>query len=289
MAIFSNFEGTMQNSFILGKSGAKISTDGNSIQVQNYNGTVLIPISAADPVQNSHLVTLSYFNSHSTGGSGYIRRGTVPPTGSIGEDGDVYFEVDDNNTIAIYIKDLGIWKPFVGGAVLDSNYVTSYTVIPSDFTFNSGTNEYAYVLSESVHGRGADILVQTQDPSGNTLDSTVQISGTGDVTVGFTDLPSTNIVIKLIGATTMTTPYSAFINQSQWTLNAGVYSLVVSAATHQQEAGPLYLAVYANDVPGATAQAPFNLTMVSNVIDGSGNVTFTSLEAFSGKVVISGK
>lgn len=288
MAFFSNLEGTMKNSFIIGKGGASLVSDGSSIQVKNYTGTTLVPLSAADPVQNSHLVTLSYFNSHSTGGSGNILRGTTVPDVGLGTDGDIYFQVDSVNAIGLYIKDLGIWKPFHSSSA-DSAYVTSYTITPSDLSFNSGTNEYSYVLTESVHGRGADVLVQIEDPTGNTITSSVQIDSIGDITVIFDQLPSTNVIIKLIGATTMTTPYSALIDQSQWVLNAGIYTLQVPAETHQQAIGPLYLAVYANDVPGPTAQSPFDLVMVENTIDSSGNVTFTSLEAFSGKIVISGK
>ena len=105
MAVFSNLEGTMNKSFILGKNGAQITTNGSVVQIQNYSGTKLLPISAGDPTANTHLVTLGYLNKHSGGGSG-ILRGTTAPDESIGFDGDVYFLVDNTNVLQIYIKDL---------------------------------------------------------------------------------------------------------------------------------------------------------------------------------------
>ena len=90
MAVFSNLEGTMKKTFILGKNGAKLTFAQNALNVYNYQETSLIPISAADPTDGTHLVTLAYFNSHAGGGSGNALRGTVDPDPSLGTDGDVY-------------------------------------------------------------------------------------------------------------------------------------------------------------------------------------------------------
>ncbi|WPK20162.1 hypothetical protein [Salmonella phage SD-1_S14] len=108
MAVFSNLEGTMKKSFILGKNGAQITTNGSVVQIQNYSGTQLLPISAGEPTANTHLVTLGYLNAHSGGGSSGILRGTTAPSDSIGLDGDVYFLVDSTNVLQIYINHLKV-------------------------------------------------------------------------------------------------------------------------------------------------------------------------------------
>jgi len=155
MAIFSNFEGTMKKSFVLGKNGARLTYDDaqSTVKVQNYQGNRLIPISAADPIEPSHLVTLGYFDTHGGGGSGGnpILRGTTEPDPSLGEDGVVYFQVDDDSIVQIFIKDDGVWKPFTKPVPpTDSDYVTSHTVQPSDFT-SSGSQFILPTNSRNVN------------------------------------------------------------------------------------------------------------------------------------------
>lgn len=290
MAVFSNLEGTMKKSFILGKNGAKFVTDGNELQVQNYQGTRLLPIAAGDPLANTHLVTLGYFNAHTGGSAGGALRGTSVPAASLGEDGDTYYQVDATSIIQIYVKDLGIWKPFNGGGpTTDSDYVTAITANISDFVLVPGTDEYQYYLPASSHQRGADILIQVQDPSGNNVTLQTQIDGLGNITLVSDGQPSTYLVVKLIGATSMTTPFSKLVNKSAWVLNVDKYVLTISSTEHEQASGPLYLAIYENSVDGATSAAPYSLVTTDSAIDSSGNVTFTAYAAFSGKVVISGK
>ena len=288
MAVFSNLEGTMKKTFILGKNGTRLSTDGTQLEVQNYQGTSYVPVSAADPVNPNHLVTLGYFNAHSGGSSGGALSGTTVPDVSLGENGDMYLQVDDTNIVQIFFKDQGIWKPFKGTTpVTDSDYVTSYTVLPNEF-MQSGS-KYVYTLPASTHQRGTNLLVQVQDQGGNNVGTDVSLDGLGNVTIGVDSMPSSLLIIKLIGATTMTTPYDSFVNKIDWVSSSGTYTLSVTAATHGQEPGPLYLAIYENSVDGASANAPFNLVTVDSAIDSSGNVTFTSYAPFSGKLVISGK
>ena len=291
MAVFSNLEGTMKKSFIIGKNGAKLTTDGDVVQFQNYQGTRLIPISAGEPVANTHLVTLGYFNQHNTG-SGSTLRGNSIPAQSLGIDGDTYFQVDAEKIIQIYIKDLGIWKPFQGGPGpdVDSDYVTSVTVNADQFALVPGTTDYTFSLPESVHQRGSDVLIQIQDPTGNSVTLQTEVDGIGNIILtsnGELDLPY--IVVKLIGATSMTTPFSKLINKSEWVANADKFDLSIPVTEHNQESGPLYLAIYENSVDGSTSQAPYDLVAVDSTIDSSGNVVFSSYAAFSGKVVISGK
>ena len=87
----------------------------------------------------------------------------------------------------------------------------------------------------------------------------------------------------------MTTPYNSFVSIIDWVNNSGTYTLSVTATTHGQEPGPLYLAIYENSIDSASANAPFNLVTVGSAIDSSGDVTFTTYTPFSGKLVISGK
>jgi len=292
MAIFSNFEGTMKPTFVLGKNGGRISylPGEEAIAAQDYKGTKLIPISAADPVEQSHVVTLAYFNTHGGGGSGggTILKGTTVPDQSTGEDGNVYFQVDDTNIVDIFIKDAGVWKPFNNPVPpTDSDYVTSFIVQPNDFVSASGM--YVYTLQESIHNRGAGVLVQVQDATGNSVQPEVLLDNIGNITLRVLDQPSEYYIIKLIGETTMTTPYSAPVNKAQWVLSGDMYVLTIPATTHNQAAGPLYIAIYENVVDGATSVAPYTLISTDSIIDGSGNVTFRTYAPLSGKIVISGK
>jgi hypothetical protein len=299
MAVFSNLEGTMKKTFILGKNGAQIATNGNVVQIQNYTGTQLLPVSAGDPTANTHLVTLGYLNTHSGGGGGSgILRGTIAPSESIGVDGDAYFLVDSTNIIQIYIKDLGVWKPLQSTSPgTDSSYVTSQVVPVSAFTLVAGsTDHYTYTLPESVHGRGPDVMVQLQGDPGNValesvFQTTVVVSGIGDITIDvigqITDYAS--VKVNIIGATTMTVPYSKLINQSEWVASGDEYTITIPASVHNQTPENLYISIYTNTVPSGTAVAPFELVVTDTQIDDNGDVIFTSDVPFSGKIVISGK
>ncbi|GAB0876838.1 hypothetical protein MZ16F87_39730 [Escherichia coli] len=299
MAVFSNLEGTMKKTFILGKNGAQIATNGNVVQIQNYTGTQLLPVSAGDPTANTHLVTLGYLNTHSGGGGGSgILRGTIAPSESNGVDGDAYFLVNSTNIIQIYIKDLGVWKPLQSTTPgTDSSYVTTEIVPVSAFTLVPGTtDQYTYSLPESVHGRGPDIMVQLQgDPGNIPLDTVFQtnvtVSGIGDITIDVIGQITeyTSVKVNIIGATTMTVPYSKLINIADWVASGDDYTITVPASEHNQTPDNLYISIYSNKTPGSTAASPFELVITETQIDASGNVTFTSDEAFSGKIVISGK
>lgn len=298
MAVFSNLEGTMKKSFILGKNGAQITTNGSVVQIQNYSGTQLLPISAGEPTANTHLVTLGYLNAHSGGGSSGILRGTTAPSDSIGLDGDVYFLVDSTNVLQIYIKDLGIWKPFKGSSPgTDSSYVTTEIVPVSAFTLVPDTTDhYTYTLPESVHGRGSDIMIQLQGDPGNValesvFQTTVTVSGIGDITIDvigqITDYAS--VKVNIIGATTMTVPYSKLVNQADWVSSAGDFTITIPASEHNQTPDNLYISIYANKTPGSVSSSPFELVVTDTQISSTGDVIFTSDISFSGKIVISGK
>lgn len=300
MAVFSNLEGTMKNKFALGKKGAQLTTNGEFVQIQDYTGTKLLPVSAGEPTANSHLVTLAYFNAHGGSGASGILRGNISPSDTLGTDGDVYFMIDATDIVQIYIKDLGIWKPFKGsGPDTDSSYVTTYSIPVSSFVLVPGTeDEYTYTIPGTEHDRGNDILVQMEDTPTNgnpyissVINSEIEVSGFGDITIKMLGLPDgiTEVKVNIIGATTMTTPYGKLINKSEWVVSADKFSYTVTASTHNQSPDSLYVAIYGNVIPGTTAAAPFDLVFVDTQIDSYGNVTFISDEQFSGKIVIAGK
>lgn len=286
MAVFSNLEGTMKKSFILGKNGAKLITDGTELSVYNYQGTSLIPISAADPLDGTHLVTLSYFNSHSGGGSGNALRGTVDPDPSLGIDGDVYYKIDDTSILQIYIKDAGIWKPFISNPT-DSEYVTTTVVVPSDFILVG--SDYVYTLPAATHGRGSDIIVQLQGQNGDIQNADTQVDGSGNITVKLSTQPTSNVNVVIIGETTLSTPFSRLINKDDWSTSGQEFTLSIPQATHGQVPGAIFIAVYENTTDGATSSSPYQIVAVQTSIDNSGNITLTSSVRFSGKAVVSGK
>lgn len=289
MAIFSNLEGTMKKSFVVGKNGGTLVYENGSLKVMNYQQTDLIPISVANPTDDTHAVNLAYFNSHGGGGGGSagILHGTDDPLQSLGEDNNVYFKLDSTNILNIFFKDLGVWKPLSVTPVQDSSYVTEHVITPSDWVSNSGV--YQYSLPASVHDRGSNIIVQLQDNTGATSMAQVVVSSQGDISITSNTLPTTNYKLLLIGATNLTTPYPKLIDKASWSSVSGAYQLTIMASEHAQASGPLFITVYQNTVDAATSTAPFEVVSVDTSIDSSGNITLTSNILFSGKVVISGK
>ncbi|AQW88751.1 putative structural protein [Erwinia phage pEa_SNUABM_50] len=286
MAVFSNLEGTMKKTFILGKNGSKLAFENGAVKAYNYQGTSLIPISAADPSDGTHLVTLAYFNAHSGGGSGSALRGTTDPDPSLGVDGDVYYKVDATNILQIYVKDLGIWKPF-SSQTTDTPYVTTTSATPSEFIPTGGN--FVFTLPASTHGRGSNIIVQLQETNGAVENADIEVDSTGNIKVTVSSAPSSNVNVVIIGATSMTTPYSQLINKANWTASGDAFTITIPQATHGQVPGAIFITVYQNTVDSATSTSPYALVAVETAIDSSGNVTLKSNVTFSGKVVLSGK
>lgn len=287
MAVFSNLEGTMKRSFILGKNGVRLEANNASLRITNYQDTKLLPISAGDPVDDTQLVTLSYLKG-TQGQGGNNLSGTTVPTISIGVNGDVYYQVDSTNILTIYFKDSGIWKPFAGGGqTRDSAYTTSVTTEPD--TYIPETGGYVSSVPESQHGRGADVIVQLQGDNGDVTGASVQVDAYGNVKIKTTSAPLDLINVIFVGRTTMTQPYPKLINKGMWNLASGVYTLSIPQSEHGQEPGSLFLNVYENTVDGSTSASPYAQVTVDTAISSNGNVTFSSVLPFSGKIVISGK
>lgn len=152
----------------------------------------------------------------------------------------------------------------------DSDYVTVYPVAASQFIANPDST-YSYVLPESVHMRGVDLIVQVQS-NGSVYTSTVNVDGSGNITL--TQLSRADANILIIGSTRLTVTYSTAL---VWTLNGSHYQMSIPQSVHQKE--NISLAVY-NDT---------ELVTVEVQIDNSENITIISDTNFTGKVVISGK
>lgn len=290
MAIFSNLEGTMKNTFIIGKNGSTLVYLNGELRVMNYQKTDLIPISVANPTNNTHAVNLAYFNAHAGGGGGgnaNILHGTTDPLPSLGEDTNVYFKLDSTSIVSIYFKDQNTWKPYAVPPVQDSNYVTDYIIRPSDWVLNGSS--YQYHLSEETHNRGSNIIVQLQDDTGAVSFSQIVVDSSGNIEITRSTLPTGDYKIMLIGATTLTTPYSHAINKADWSLVSGQYQITINSSTHGQSSGPLFLSVLQNTIDGNTSSSPFEAISVDTLIDSNYNVTLKSSIQFSGKVIISGK
>lgn len=292
MAIFSNLEGTMKRTFTLGKKGVTLQSEFvsgtlDSLSIKDATGTNLVPISAASPLSDSHVVTLAYFKANSGGGGAGHLRGKTNPTPEQGSDGDVYYKINDTIILEIFIKDDGIWKPYLSTPVQDSAYATTNPINPEDFVLGSG--QYAYTLPASVHSRGADVITQLQGSDGDIQGSSVVVDGEGDITVRVLNEPTSVINVVIVGGTNMSSPYSRTFNKADWVAQDTKFVITVPQSQHGQVPGALYLAAYDNEVDSATSTPPYALVSLDTSIDSSGNVTFISNVAFSGKLVISGK
>lgn len=153
----------------------------------------------------------------------------------------------------------------------DSDYVTIYPVAASQFIDN-GDGSFSYTLPESTHQRGADLVIQIQDPNGLIYSSTVNVDSTGNVTI--TQMVAEDVDIIMIGDTDQLDVYSEPL---VWTLNGSVYQMDIPSSTHNKQ--NVAISVYDGT----------ELISTTVEIDSSDNITLTSNDNFSGKVVIAGK
>lgn len=157
MSIFSKLSGTMERVFMLGKRGIKLSAENNELQVKSNDEASLVPVSGANPLQNTHFVTLEYFNNHGGGGgsSGDILKGTADPTPDLGSEGSVYFKVNGTIILAIYIKDGGIWKIYQPTPT-HTNFKKAINV--ADWN-TIAANQYEIAIQSSEHNEGINLIV----------------------------------------------------------------------------------------------------------------------------------
>lgn len=150
----------MERVFMLGKRGIKLSNDNNELQVKSNDEASLVPVSGANPSQNTHFVTLEYFNNHSGGGPGPgpgsdILKGTADPAPSLGSEGSVYFKVNGTIVLAIYIKDTGVWKVYQPTPT-HVNFRKAINV--ADWT-TVAAGQFELVINSNEHQEGFNLIV----------------------------------------------------------------------------------------------------------------------------------
>lgn len=293
MAVFSNFEGTMKRVIQIGKKGIKLITSANASELRVTDSTegTLKPISVAEPTIGTHAVTLSYLQSHGGGGGGApVLWGRGEPTSSMGQEGSVYFRINDTNIINIYIKDTGLWKPFDGTPTPpDDFYVTASAISASDFSSN-GDGTWSASLSEGIHGRGAELIIQIQNfTTGAIVDADIVQNVTGDLTITISANP-VKLKVLIIGATTMALPYSRMINKADWVLNntTSKYEMTILATDHGMSVDTLMIGIFENAVDGPVGAYPIKNAATETNINSTGDVKLISNTQVSGKIVISG-
>ena len=153
----------------------------------------------------------------------------------------------------------------------DSDYVTSIALSSSDFV--STGDGYVATIPESLHIRGADLVIQLQSTSQEVFFSTVSVAANGDITVTQDVNDPVNVVI--IGKTLKTTPFKTSLT---WTDNGdGTSSAVITKAQHGKE--HISFSVYEGT----------NIVSTEALINADEDLTLTTQEEFVGSVVIAGK
>ncbi len=153
----------------------------------------------------------------------------------------------------------------------DSDYVTIYAVSSSQMT-NNGDGTYSFTLSNTVHQRGSNIVVQIQNVNGTIYNPDLVVDSSGNITVTQSD--NTDYDIIIVGPTNQRTVYSTALS---WTISGSDFTMSIPYSTHLKQSPSI--SVY--DSVGHMVQV-----LVS--IDNSDNITLESSENFTGKVVITG-
>lgn len=104
MAVFSNFEGTMQPKFILGKKGASINFINDSVSIKDYLGEQFLPLKVGTSSDPNSAVNVKYLEDNPN-----ALFGVVPPTDDIGKNNNTYFQIDEDGIVDIFAKSNGTW------------------------------------------------------------------------------------------------------------------------------------------------------------------------------------
>ena len=153
----------------------------------------------------------------------------------------------------------------------DSDYVTSIALSPADFIIDA--DKYVAVITESLHLRGTDVVIQLQSASQEVFFSTVSVNGNGDITITQDTNDAVNVV--LIGKTLKSTPFKTALT---WVANGdGTSSASIPKSEHNKE--NISFTVYDGT----------NVVSTEAVINSTEDLTLTSYEEFVGSVVIVGK
>ncbi|WOL22755.1 hypothetical protein [Escherichia phage vB_EcoM_JNE01] len=104
MSVFSNLEGTMQPSFILGKKGALISFSDDSISIKDSFGEKFLPVKVGSAVDADSAVNVKYLEDHPT-----VMFGEAIPSDDIGKNNYTYFQTNSEGIVDIFLKIDGKW------------------------------------------------------------------------------------------------------------------------------------------------------------------------------------
>lgn len=153
----------------------------------------------------------------------------------------------------------------------DSDFTTHVPVAASQFVDN-GDGTFSYVLNESEHNRGTDLVLQIQSPNGVIYNPDVSVDANGNVTI--TQDVAQDLDVIIIGPTDQTTVYSTSL---VWVASGSEYEMVIPFSTHNKP------------TPSLSVYDGTKLVAITVEIDDTDNITLISNGNFAGKVVIAGK
>ncbi|QOI71461.1 putative structural protein [Erwinia phage pEa_SNUABM_12] len=153
----------------------------------------------------------------------------------------------------------------------DTDFVTNIPVAFAQFVDN-GDGTFTYTLPESVHNRGADLVVQIQNPNGVVYNPEVHVNSTGDISV--TQLVAEDMDIVIIGPTDQ---LSVFSTSLVWSDDGSSYKMEIPFSIHDKSN------------PSVSVYDGSEMVSITIEVDSSDNITLYSNEDFAGKVVIAGK
>lgn len=282
MSFISNFDGTMRKSIQIGKKGVVLKSELGELNLMDTNEN-LIPVSAADPIKDSHLVTLKYFNEHNNGGTNPPENNNVivkemPPKPTEGKDNDVFYEVDDEFILNIYVKHDDKWKMFKHSPVVDEPNIRTVIVPSNSFSLVDGV--YTASIPLSNLSDSVDLIIDAYDIEGEKVNLSYIITDS-EVKINLNE-PEI-IMLKIIGANKMKTTYVKEFTKTDWaTVQGESYSkLVITADEHNQGVNSVS-SVYEGE------NSTFSSLTVNTSLAANGDISIFSTEKFDGKIVVYG-
>ncbi len=153
----------------------------------------------------------------------------------------------------------------------DSDFTTHVPVSANQFVDN-GDGTFSYVLNESEHNRGTDLVLQIQSPNGVIYNPDVSVDASGNVTI--TQDVAQDLDVIIIGPTDQTSVYSTAL---VWVANGATFEMEIPFSEHNKP------------TPSLSVYDGTKLVAITIEIDDSDNITLISNDDFAGKVVIAGK
>lgn len=280
MSFISNFDGTMKKSIQIGKKGSVLKSELGELNIQSINGT-LQPLNVADPTKDSHAVTLKYFNEHNNGGttppaSNIIIKETTPEPNE-GKEGDVFYEVDNEYILNIYVKHTNKWKMFKHTPIIDEPNVKSVVISHTDFNLVDGI--YVAEIPLELINKQTDIIIQSYDINGNLINASINIDGN---LLKVYSNEKESIILKIIGANNMKTTYVKEFVKSDWTVIEDDDLQLTIPVTEHEQGSNLLTSVYENN------NSVSALVTVNAEVKLNGDIVLYSTSSFDGKIIIYG-